>query len=310
MELIRSLAQLRPLHRGCVATIGSFDGVHLGHQAVFEALIAKSKQLNVPSMVISFEPQPQEYFADGRTAPARLTRFREKMLVLRKLAIDRVLCLRFNAGLEALSPEAFVQRVLADGLGVRYLIVGDDFRYGRGRRGTVAALQAEGGKHGFEVVEMPTYMIAGERVSSTRIRNALKTGNMQEAALLLGRPYTLCGRVAHGDQRGRTIGFPTANIHLHRCASPVSGVFAVQMHGVAAKSLAGVANLGSRPTVNGKCLLLEVHLFNFSENIYGRYVEVEFIAKLREERRFASFAMLRDQIEKDTEQARACLFRQ
>jgi len=304
MELIRGLHNLRPRHRGCVATIGNFDGVHLGHQAVLGRLSEKGAELCLPTAVITFEPQPQEYFAPDR-APARLTRFREKMQALHRFSVDRVLCLRFDRKLATLPAEQFIRQVLIDGLAVRYLVVGDDFRFGERRAGDFAMLQAAGREHGFQVVNMHTFALAGERVSSTRIREALGTGDLDTAEQLLGRPYRLCGRVAHGHKRGRTIGFPTANIQLHRRNAPVTGVYAVEMFGLEGEPVAGVANVGRRPTVCGEQLLLEVHLFDFDGDLYGRHVQVDLRRKLREEQRFDSFELLRRQIELDVAAARA-----
>jgi len=304
MELIRGIHNLRPPHRGCVATIGNFDGVHLGHQAVLGQLAEKGAELCLPTTVITFEPQPQEYFSHGEIPP-RLTRFREKLKALQRYSVNRVLCLPFNRALAEMEAEAFIQRVLVDGLGIRYLVVGDDFSFGKGRRGDFAMLQRAGAEHGFVVVNMHTFEIDGGRVSSTRIREALQAGNLSLAEQLLGRPYRMCGRVAHGDKLGRTIGFPTANIFLHRKKAPVDGVFAVEMYGIAGEPVAGVANVGTRPTVEGTRSLLEVHLFDFSAEIYGRYVHVDFLHRIREERRFASFDALKDQILRDADEARA-----
>lgn len=304
MELIRGLHNLKPRHAGCVATIGNFDGVHLGHQAVLGQVSDKGEALGLPATVITFEPQPAEYFTPEQ-APPRLTRFREKARALRRYAVDRLLCLRFDRFLAELPAEQFIRRILVDGLGVRYLVVGDDFRFGRGRQGDFAMLQAAGQAHGFEVANMHTFAVGGERVSSTRIRRALAAGAMGEAEQLLGRPYRMSGRVAHGDKRGRTIGFPTANIHLHRRASPVSGVFAVEMFGIRGEPVAGIANVGSRPTVDGRRPLLEVHLFDFAGDIYGEHVHVDFLHRIREERKFDSFEALKAQIERDVVQARA-----
>ena len=306
MELIRNYTQLRPRHRGCVATIGNFDGVHRGHQIIFELLHAHGRDLGVPGVAVTFEPQPQEYFA-GAPTPARLTRLREKVLAIRRLGIERMLCLRFTHDLESMPPQTFIEKILVDGLGVKFLLVGDDFRFGYKRQGDFETLREAGKRYGFEVADTPTFALDGERVSSTRVRAALERGELDAAAHLLGRSYSLCGRVAHGDKRGRSIGFPTANIHLHRQASPISGVFAVSMHGITERPWPGVANLGFRPTVGGTKPLLEVHLFDFSGDIYGRYVEVEFITRLREERRFASFEELRQQILLDAAQAREFL---
>lgn len=303
MELIRGLCNLRPRHRGCVATIGNFDGVHLGHQVVLGQLAEKAEELGLPSVVITFEPYPQEFFARGATPP-RLTRFREKIQALRRYSVDRVLCLRFDRALADMMAEDFIRRVLVEGLGVRYLVVGDDFRFGHRRRGDFALLKTAGVQQGFQVANRHTFAIDGARVSSTRIREALAMGDLSAAEKLLGRPYRMCGRVARGDQRGRQLGFPTANIYLHRKASPVQGVFAVEMFGLDAEPLAGVANVGIRPTVDGTRALLEVHLFDFAQDIYGRYVQVDFLHRLRAEQRFASLDALKQQIAMDVRQAR------
>jgi riboflavin kinase / FMN adenylyltransferase len=303
MQIIRNLQNLKPHHHGCVATIGNFDGVHLGHQAVLGQLAEKADELNLPLTVVTFEPQPQEVFCPEQ-APPRLTRFREKVQALRRYAVDRVLVLRFNKGFSQQSPDAFIHNLLVNGLGVKYLVIGDDFRFGKDRAGDFAMLQAAGRQHGFEVVNMHTFLLDGERVSSTRVRAALGAGDLNAAEKLLGRIYRMSGRVAHGDKKGRTIGFPTANIHLHRINTPLRGVFAVELFGIAGEPLPGVANLGTRPTVGGMKTLLEVHLFDFDGDIYGRHVHVDFLHKLRDERRFDSFDALKAQILLDAEQAR------
>jgi len=306
MEFIRGLHNLKARHRGCVATIGNFDGVHLGHQAVLKQTCDKARDLDLPVTVISFEPQPQEFFRPEQ-APPRLTRLREKLLVLQPLNIDRMLCLNFNQHLAGLSAAEFIQSILVDGLGVRYLVVGDDFRFGKGRQGDFEMLVRAGKQHGFEVANTHSFLLEGERVSSTLIREALGLGYMERVAQLLGRPYSMCGRVAHGDKRGRTIGFPTANIYLHRKNTPILGVYAVQMNGVEAYPVNGVANIGTRPTVCGTRTLLEVHLFDFNKDIYGAHIEVEFVRKIRDEKRFDSFEALKHQIQLDAQQARAIL---
>ena len=303
MELIRGFHNLQPRHRGCVATRGNFDGVHLGHQTVLGQLSDKAAELGVASVVISFEPYPMEFFAVDR-APARLTRLREKVRALTRYSVDRMLCLRFDKAFAEQAAREFIDTVLIDSLDVRYLVVGDDFRFGHNREGDFALLEQVGRERGFEVVHLHTFSVDGERVSSTRIREALAEGDMVTAEKLLGRPYRMCGRVAHGDKRGRSIGFPTANIHLHRHNTPVKGVFAVELFGVKGEPVAGVANVGTRPTVDGTRSLLEVHLFDFADEIYGEYVHVEFVHKLRDETRFESFEELRKQIDIDAEQAR------
>lgn len=304
MEIIRGLYNLRPRHRGCVATIGNFDGVHLGHQAVLGQTAERAAEMNLPMVVITFEPQPREFFTHGDTPP-RLTRFREKMQALRRYSVGRVVCLRFDAALAAMPAAEFIRRLLIDGLAVRYLVVGDDFRFGQGRAGSFAMLSEAGAHHGFQVAAMHSFNVDGERVSSTRIRAALAQGDFATAEKLLGRPYRMCGRVAHGDERGRQLGFPTANIHLHRKSSPLAGVFAVEVFGLEREPLAGVANVGTRPTVGGTRSQLEVHLLDFDGDIYGRYLHVDFLHKLRSEQRFESLAALTAQIAQDVEAARA-----
>ena len=304
MELIRGLHNLRPRHRGCVATIGNFDGVHLGHQAVIGQLAEKAQALHRPTLVMLFEPQPQEFFQPHK-APPRLQRLREKLQALRRYSVDRTLCVRFDAPFAAMAPEDFIRRVLVEALGVQYLVVGDDFRFGHERRGDFAMLQAAGREYGFQVVNLHDLTIDGARVSSTRIRVALAAGDLATAEKLLGRPYRMCGRVAHGDKRGRTLGVPTANIHLHRHNTPLKGVYAVEVFGLPAEPLAGVANIGNRPTVAGTRTLLEVHLLDFDQDIYGKYVQVNFLRKLRDEQRFGSLEELKHRIRQDIAEARA-----
>ncbi|VAW75067.1 FMN adenylyltransferase / Riboflavin kinase [hydrothermal vent metagenome] len=307
MRLIRgfhNLVDLPVAQRGCALTIGNFDGVHRGHQAVLAQLQARAAELQVPATVMVFEPTPQEFFSP-ETAPARLQRLRDKLVLFKQLGVERVICLRFNRKLAERDASAFVQDILVDGLDVRHLVIGDDFCFGKDRSGDFAFLQQAGQQHGFEVVSTQTVAERDERVSSTRIREALSAGELAMAEQLLGRPYTMCGRVAPGQQRGRTIGFPTANVRLHRAVSPVSGVFAVRVHGLGDEQpLTGVANLGTRPTVCGKETVLETHLFDFDRDIYGQYVEIEFCKKLREEKKFESFEALKQQIQQDAEQAR------
>ncbi|MEO6696868.1 MAG: bifunctional riboflavin kinase/FAD synthetase [Gammaproteobacteria bacterium] len=303
MELIRGLYNLRPRHYGCVATIGNFDGVHLGHQAVLGQLAEKSAELGLPSVVVTFEPQPREFFAHSQS-PARLTRLREKMQALRRYSVDRVVCLRFDEKLANMEAQDFIQKLLVEGLGVRYLVAGDDFRFGHNRRGDFAMLQAAGTRHGFQVVNMHTFSVDNIRVSSTRIREALAAGDFTTAEKLLGRPYRMSGRVAHGDKLGSKLGFPTANIHLHRKTAPLQGVFVVEMFGLSREPVAGAANVGTRPTLNGTRCLLEVHLLDFNEDIYGHYVQVEFLHKLRDEVRYATLDELSAAIAHDCEQTR------
>jgi riboflavin kinase/FMN adenylyltransferase len=299
-KLIRGLYNLRPHHLGSVATIGNFDGIHLGHEAVLRQLITKAAELQRPSLLITFEPPPDEFFALER-APARLTRFREKLelLLLRAHPVNWILCLRFDHSLASMEAKDFIRVVLVESLGIRYLVAGDDFRFGRGRRGDFTLLQRAGEHYGFEVAHMHTFYLEGKRVSSTRIREALARGDLIEAEKLLGRPYSMSGRVIQGNKRGRTLGFPTANISLHRHKTPLNGVFAVEVYGLDEAPLPGVANLGVRPTLGGRRALLEIHLLGFEGDIYGRYVQVVFLRQLRQEKRFESLSALRQQIEKD-----------
>ncbi len=298
MEIIRGLHNLRPRHRGCIATIGNFDGVHLGHQAVLGQLAEKAASLSLPTVVVTFEPQPREVFTAGATPP-RLSRFREKVQTLRRFSVDRVVCLRFSKKFSEMTAEEFIQRLLVNGLGVKYLVVGDDFRFGHGRKGDFALLSRAGDAHGFQVARMHSFYVDGQRVSSTLIRDALRDGDLVAAEKYLGRPYRMSGRVARGDQRGRTIGFPTANIHLHRKATPVQGVFAVEVFGLDHEPALGVANVGTRPTVDGTRSLLEIHLLDFAGDIYGRYVQVDFLHKLRSEQKFPNLDALKEQIARD-----------
>lgn len=304
MELIRGLHNLRPRHRDCVATLGNFDGVHLGHQAVIGQLADEAEALRLPALVMLFEPQPQEFFAPQK-APPRLMRLREKLQALRRYRVDRVLCVRFDTAFAALEPEDFIGKVLVEGLGVRHLVVGDDFRFGHRRRGDFAMLQAAGREYGFQVVNLHSVAVDGERISSTRVRAALAAADLATAEKLLGRPYRMSGRVAHGDRLGRRLGVPTANITLHRHDSPLKGVYVVELFGLPIEPLPGVASIGARPTVGGTRTLLEVHLLDFEEDLYGRYVHVNFLRKLRDEKRFGSLDELREKMRQDIADARA-----
>ncbi len=294
---------MHPGHQGGAVTIGNFDGLHRGHQAVLRQLHRHAARHRLVTTVMTFEPTAQEYFSP-QTAPARLQRLREKLAMLRGMEVDQVLCLRFDRKLADLSAESFVQQILVDGLDVRYLVVGDDFRFGKDRAGDFALLQEAGEQRGFEVVSTGTFLEGEDRVSSTRVRQSLAASDLDTAARLLGRRYRMCGRVAAGQKRGRTIGFPTANIPLHRVVSPLNGVFSVRVYGLATEPLNGIANIGTRPTVDGSYRVLEVHLFDFESDIYGRYLDVEFCNRLRDEMKFESFEALKQQIVADADQAR------
>jgi riboflavin kinase/FMN adenylyltransferase len=306
MELVRGLHNVRAHHRGCVLTIGAFDGVHRGHQEMFRILRERAVQYGLPAVVLSFEPTPREFFAKGNP-PARLTRFREKVDALRSYGIDRFICLRFNEQMRAMGQKQFVEDVLVDSLGVRHIVVGHDFRFARDHDGSIGTLRSYGLKCDFAVTEVPPFEVEGERVSSSLIREALEAGDMQRARRFLGRPYRMTGKVIEGAKLGRTFGYPTANLRLHRRATPVVGVFAVRVSGCGLNRVAGVASLGTRPAVNGKELLLEAHIFDFSADLYRRYLHVDFIERLRDELWFPDVDTLVGQIHKDAARAREIL---
>lgn len=306
MELVRGIHNIRDRHHGCVLTIGNFDGVHLGHQAVLRQVIDQAKRLNLPSTVMLFEPQPLELFK-GEQAPARLTRLRDKYVQLARLGVERLLCVNFNARFAAMTADDFVDRLLVEQLGVKFLVVGDDFRFGAARKGNFSRLVQAGEQYGFDVVNTNSFCVSDMRVSSTAIRQSLACGELQEAAAMLGRPYSINGRVAHGNKLGRTIGFPTANVLLKRRVSPVSGVYAVRVSGIDDEILPGVANVGVRPTVNGVRQQLEVHVFDVAKDLYGKQLEVQLLHKLRDEKKFDSLEQLKQQIENDALAARAWL---
>ncbi|BDX05692.1 bifunctional riboflavin kinase/FAD synthetase [Planctobacterium marinum] len=305
MEFIRGLHNIRDPHRGCVLTIGKFDGVHLGHEAVIGQLLAKSQELQLPSVVMLFEPQPEELFTPDK-APARLSRLRDKYHRLQQLGVDRLLCLNFTPMFAAQSAEYFVQHLLVEQLGIAFLVVGDDFRFGKGRKGDFEYLQQAGKQHNFEVINTASLCLNQARVSSSAIRELLVQDQLQEAAAMLGRPFSISGKVVHGAKKGRTIGFPTANLLLKRHRSPVQGVYAVTVH-IGEQQFLGVANVGNRPTVDGEKPQLEVHIFDFDQHLYGQFIEVDLHHKIRQERKFASFEELKLQIQRDAKQAREWL---
>ncbi|MBX3709746.1 MAG: bifunctional riboflavin kinase/FAD synthetase [Gammaproteobacteria bacterium] len=303
-KLIRSTYNLQPEQQGGVVTMGNFDGVHLGHQQLVAATVKKAKLLNTFSLVITFEPHAFEYFAGDNVVVPRLTRLREKFTLLAACGVDNILVLPFNHKLAAMSASDFVTKILFNSLRSACVIVGDDFRFGRERSGDFDFLKDKGKRLGFMVESLPTVRIDDERVSSTRVRKALAAGDLALAKHLLGHSYSMLGRVTHGDQRGRILGFPTANIYLHRKLTPIRGVYAVLIHGVADRSWPGVANVGVRPTVDGTRTILEVHLLNFNQEIYGHYIQIEFCEKLRDEARYSSLDLLKQQIARDVEVAR------
>jgi riboflavin kinase / FMN adenylyltransferase len=302
MQLVRGLHNLKPEHRNCAVTIGNFDGVHHGHQALLRLLSEKAREHHIPSALMSFDPLPHEYFSKSKPAP-RLTSARERYTLIAELdeslRPDMLLILRFDDRLAQLSAEEFVSRVLVDALAVKAVVIGDDFRFGKGRTGDFDYLKTAGDKHGFEVLALSTHSVDNMRVSSTGIRQALLDDRLSDAERMLGKPYRICGRVAHGDKRGRTIGFPTANIRLNRPAIPLSGVYSVTMCSPELGDVQGIANIGKRPTVDGVRDQLEVHLFDFEKDIYGMNICVSFHHKIRDEKKFDSFELLKQQIELD-----------
>jgi riboflavin kinase/FMN adenylyltransferase len=290
---------LEPFKNGCVLTIGNFDGLHLGHRTVIKKLAERGESLDLPVVTMIFEPQPLEYFL-GDNAPTRLMRLREKVIEFAKLPIDNLLIVRFNRYFANYDAEQFIGDILIKKLNVKHLVLGDDFHFGKARRGNFAMLKEKGRLYGFSVEDTGSYQVAGLRISSTLIRDALGEGDLAQAEQLLGLCYSVCGRVAHGDKRGRTIGYPTANIRMFRKNTPVNGVFAVTMTGIDGLEIEGIANVGTRPTVDGGSkVILETHLFDFDKDIYGRYVEVHFKQKIRDEMCFQSLEQLKAQIEKD-----------
>lgn len=303
MELIRGLHNLRPRHVGSVVTLGAFDGVHLGHQALLRQLIDKGRELGLPTVVVVFEPLPREYFAP-LDAPPRLMSFREKFLALREFGIDRVLRINFNDAFRQMSATQFAEQVFVEGLGSRCIIVGDDSHFGRNRDGDLQLLEEIGSRRGFEVVPTDTLNVDAERVSSTRIREALAQADFTLAEALLGRPYSIAGRVMQGQQLGRQLGVPTANLKLDRIRAPLSGVYAVEAE-INGHRFPGVANVGTRPTIGDLVkAILEVHLLDFSDNIYGRNIRVIFRQKIRDEQKFDSLELLKAQINRDIKAGR------
>jgi riboflavin kinase/FMN adenylyltransferase len=300
MELIRGLHNLQPRHSGCVATIGAFDGVHRGHQAVLGRVLREARSLALPAVVIVFEPLPREYL-HPEEAPARLMDFREKFQALAALGVDRLLRIRFDETVRTMSAAAFAERIFVDGLGVKRLVLGDDFRFGRGREGDYDFLREQGERHGFDTLSTDTLALDGDRVSSTRVREALAEGDLELAAELLGRPYVITGRVVHG----RTPGAPTANVELNRLKAPLSGVFTVRVNGGGLFEAPGVANVGTRPTVNdGSRANLEVHLLEGEPELYGRRIDVQFLHRLRPELKFDTLEDLKEAIHGDFAAAR------
>jgi len=307
MRLYRTFASLRrsPSAKPRAVAIGVFDGLHIGHQAILERARGAADELGGTSLVLTFEPTPKEFFSPA-TAPPRLTRFRERFELLEALGLDELFCAKFGA-VRDLTPRAFIDALLIADLRAGHVVVGDDFRFGADRSGTVADLRALGARHGLAVTEVPPVFFRDERVSSTAIREALKSGDLATARNLLGRDYSISGRVVRGLGLGRKLGFPTANVHLKRIQAPVDGIFAARVTGLGVGALDGVASVGTRPTIGGGLPLLEVLIFDFDRDIYGRYITVHFVKRLREERHFADLELLKRQMRVDVEAARAAL---
>lgn len=306
MELVRGLHNLREQHRGAVVTIGNYDGVHRGHQHMLATLVAHSRRLALPATVVTFEPTPREFF-QGDSAPARLMRLREKVEALPLYGVDRMVVLGFDRRMQGMGAADFVDQLLVRGLGARHLVVGHDFHFARRREGTIETLRAAGAEHGFDVEEVGQFLVGGERVSSSLVREALERGDLERARMLLGRPYRMAGRVRRGQQLGRKLGYPTANLALHRKVVPLWGVFAVRVSGAGLVDHPAVVSLGTRPTINGTEPLLEVHIFDFDGDLYGRYLDVDFVRRLRDERRFESLDALVEQMHVDAAAAREVL---
>ena len=300
MSLIRDIDRSRLCDRQSVVTIGSFDGVHLGHQAILQQVIDKAKSSDSLAVAMTFEPQPQEYFS-AETAPPRLMRLREKIEALLDFGMDLVVCLRFNHELRSHTAAEFVQDILVDGVNTKHLIVGDDFRFGCDRKGDFDSLVGMGQELGFSVQNTKTVEIKSQRVSSTLVRQLLHKSDFNQVSTLLGRPFSINGKVTFGQQLGRKLGFPTANVNLNRFRAPLAGVYAVRVNveGIDGR-IKGAANVGVRPTIGDRLKpILEVHLLNFDQQIYGRRISVEFVHKIRDERQFTNLDHLADSIRGD-----------
>ncbi len=310
MRLVRHLSDMphAELALGSVVTIGSFDGLHHGHRRLLDKVLAASRERGVPSIVMSFEPTPKEFF-QADAPPARLMRFREKFDALERYGIDVFYCPRFSAAMRSIAADAFIRRILVHGLNARHVVIGDDFRFARKREGTLLELQRAAIALEYSVEQVESVIVDGIRVSSTAIREALAAGEVARANALLGRPYRMSGRIIRGRRVGRSLGYATANVDLRRRRSAVMGIYAVRVHGLAEGVVDGVASVGTRPTFDLTKPLLEVHLFDFDRDIYGQYIHVDFIEHLRDEEKFASVDELVAQMRIDEENARSALQR-
>ena len=299
MKIIRGIDNLNNEFTQCVVTLGNFDGVHLGHQQLINHLIEQGKKLNLPTVVMLFEPQPLEFFSK-QNAPARLTSFKEKVQLIEKLGIDYIIAVPFTQTFANMSANAFIQDWLINKLSAKYIVIGDDFQFGRDRKGDINLLQQYTQNNHFSVESMPTFVWNNLRISSTAVREALFNSDFELARCLLGRDYAIQGRVVHGNALARQLGFPTANIHLNRKKPALQGVYFVKVKNCCSNQYYhGIANIGIRPTIEGKKAILEVNLFDFSGDIYGQYLDVTFVCKLRDEKKFDSLADLKQQISQD-----------
>lgn len=310
MRLVRHLCDLPHalLDNGSVMTIGAYDGLHLGHRQLLKRVLDTAKQRQLPSVVMSFEPTPKEFFS-VESPPARLMRFREKFLALQSAGIDLFYCPIFDASMRDISAADFIRRILVHGLQARHIVIGDDFRFARRREGNLDQLERAGAALDYTVERVPSVIVDDTRVSSTVIRDALENGDDDVATRLLGRPYRMSGKVIGGQRLGRELGYPTANVDLRRRQSAVMGIYAVRVYGLDGRVLDGVASVGTRPTFGGVRPLLEVHIFDFDEDIYGRFIEVEFIQRLRTELKFDGADALIEQMHVDADNARTVLAR-
>lgn len=296
------------LEPGSVVTIGAYDGLHLGHEQLLERVKAAAADRGLPSVVMSFEPTPREFFSSANP-PARLMRFREKFEALADHGIDLFYCPRFDARMRDISADDFIRRILVHGLGARHIVIGDDFRFAARREGTLEHLQRAGRALDYSLEQVPSVIVDGIRVSSTAIRDALGEGALPTATALLGRPYRMSGKVVMGERIGRKLGYPTANVDLRRKQSAVMGIFAVRVRGLAGGVKDAVASVGSRPTFNGAKPLLEVHIFDFDEDIYGEYIHVDFIERLRGQVKYDEVEELVAQMHRDADNAKSVLAR-
>ena len=308
MQLVRHLSDLpyAELAQGSVVTIGSYDGLHPGHRHLLDRVIAEATARNVPSIVMSFEPTPKEFFS-ADAPPARLMRFREKFDALQDHGVDLFYCPRFSEAMRSITADAFIRKVLVHGLNARHIVIGDDFHFARRREGSISELQRAAPALSYSIEQVPSVIVDGIRVSSTAVREALAGGNVARATALLGRPYRMSGRIVRGRRVGRELGYATANVDLRRRQSAVMGIYAVRVHGLPEGPVDGVASVGTRPTFDLTKPLLEVHLFDFDRDIYGEYIHVDFIEHLRDEEKFDTVEALVAQMRIDEQNARSAL---